>query len=1583
MTKINYFDNQGKILFFLFFALSNLQIDSQATAVGVSTPQYTIPPNISTSANKPMINLALSKDHTLWGPIYTDYEDLDGDGVLDTDYKPAFKYYGYFDPTKCYEYSATDKRFNPIGNATITTVGARYTCSSSGSYWSGNFLNWSSMGRIDVVRKMLYGGRRSTDTVDSTTKVGTTVLERAFLSYDAHSYVKYYKGTDIRDYTPFTTAALTKTTGANANTYAGLTICNTGESDGPTGAPIMRMAKGNYRLWGTVEHQVCRFKDEPTDADSKFSTKLANYYYDSDKGAAGVYHETTLPVRTTDGATYGSTLGPELYIRVKVCDPNYLGEEKCQAFPANSTTNLKPYGLFQEFGYTSQTGGASRAEFSVFTGSYDANKDAGILRKNMGDFSAEIDSDTGIFSSSGAIASINALQLYDRVSKNYSTVKAWGNPMAEMLIQTLRYYAFDGTSPTAYQPTLTVDTSTALGMTNPSWSSPISNSDTARLTKFGNAICRPKYNLLMSSSAVSYDGDAAATPFADLPNRAISGSGTKTLAEFTNEVGRIEGINGTTRSVGWASTTLPTAEISYSCSSKSVANLSDVTGICPESAAIKGTYLSAGAALYANTNNIRTFTSAQTPADISLVQDPLKIKTLVASLSGGSIRIEVPIPNTNPKKYVYITPESVWKSNIAAPLTFVSLSAGATYGTFMMTWNDKLEGGDYDMDLVGFLRYDLVANTSSPTGWDIKITTDVTNTCSGAQATYGFSVIGTNADQRYLTHQHWNTGKIWTTGAPSGYLCGDDNYRNSKSGDNLYDTKFTFNGTQNSTGACYVNDGGYCKVKDTAFPISVTFNMVGSTSGTLQEPLWYAAKYGGFASSTKNSDGTYTNNFEPTTTASWDKLKTDGSAGSDGIPDNYFLARRPDLLEAQLRRALNDLARNANTVPVVSTAQLQTDSKVFIASFDSSTISGDVKAYTISGSSYSSTESWSANSKLLTRLTDGTPRQIITNHGNQVSTTGSVLSDTGGMKFQWSALSSGYKTQMTTQSTNTLTDTNAQIALEYIRGDQSKEATSTGLRERGTNMIGAIVNGSPVLQTNPAANYGGDLFAGYNTFAANNRTREKLLWLAANDGMLHALSPETGEELFAYIPGPIANRLAEIPLQRGTTGRTRYNNANFTSDSAENLPDGTVWPYVDGTPFSGDIQLNIGTSSAAWKTYTFGTLGRGGKAVFALDTTNIDTLKAAETGTNAANIFRWQFTSDDDTDLGYIVNNVQTHTQSDQSTPIARLNNGKFALLLGNGYASTSGKAVLYLLYVSGPGTNGSWTGQYKKIELDSTGPGNGLIGANWIDNDLNGTTDWVYAGDLKGNIWKVDISNSDDSQWKSFYRNSSEEPIPMYTAKDGTTPLPITVAPTFAYTPKLGLMVTFGTGNAFSSTDYPNNSVTQKMYGLWEKSNATSTPSTFSNLATIGYTRQSNGNVTTSTTATDWESKDGWSFAFPNTSEMILSQAFMRAGNLIFTTVRPKNSTTSYCFVEPDVTLWAFSPLTGMPKDNILGTTTTGTDTFLNAGVATTAQQITFTKQGDKSIALDNTGKRLEAKSLSRGRMQWREIPGIRTYPD
>src|SRR5690606_34027565 len=135
-----------------------------------------------------------------------DASDLDGDGVVDVGYRgwelksPAptdgsspykIDYYGYFDSFLCYSWNGNE----------FVPVGARTTDKTCSGQWSGDFLNYATMSRMDALRRVLYGGFRAVDTEDR------TVLQGAFFPQDAHSWGKEYQsverdGYNIGDYTP-------------------------------------------------------------------------------------------------------------------------------------------------------------------------------------------------------------------------------------------------------------------------------------------------------------------------------------------------------------------------------------------------------------------------------------------------------------------------------------------------------------------------------------------------------------------------------------------------------------------------------------------------------------------------------------------------------------------------------------------------------------------------------------------------------------------------------------------------------------------------------------------------------------------------------------------------------------------------------------------------------------------------------------------------------------------------------------------------------------------------------------------------------------------------------------------------------------------------------------------------------------------------------------------------------------------------------------------------------------------------------------------------------------------------------------
>jgi type IV pilus assembly protein PilY1 len=273
-------------------------------------------PLFQSNAVKPIMMLNMSKDHQMYFKVYDDYSDITNptgglpDGVPDTTYVTKYEYYGYFDGKKCYQYNATGY-FEPVALATTTD----HYCTSGANQWSGNFLNWASMTRIDAIRKILYGGYRSTDTATA------TILERAFIPQDAHAFAKFYDGSDINRLTPFTVPYL------QATSATGISICNVTGADTTTGndasqnnarPPLLRVAKGNYSLWASNESRQCQW-DAASNANVPLNSGINAY-------------DVAPASNSADKLTASASYGPGEYIaRIKVCVPNYL-EDECKQY---------------------------------------------------------------------------------------------------------------------------------------------------------------------------------------------------------------------------------------------------------------------------------------------------------------------------------------------------------------------------------------------------------------------------------------------------------------------------------------------------------------------------------------------------------------------------------------------------------------------------------------------------------------------------------------------------------------------------------------------------------------------------------------------------------------------------------------------------------------------------------------------------------------------------------------------------------------------------------------------------------------------------------------------------------------------------------------------------------------------------------------------------------------------------------------------------------------------------------------------------------------------------------------------------
>jgi type IV pilus assembly protein PilY1 len=452
----------------------------------------------------------------------------------------------------------------------------------------------------------------------------------------------------------------------------------------------------------------------------------------------------------------------------------------------------------------------------------------------------------------------------------------------------------------------------------------------------------------------------------------------------------------------------------------------------------------------------------------------------------------------------------------------------------------------------------------------------------------------------------------------------------------------------------------------------------------------------------------------------------------------FIVASQADEYAKALRSALDNIKEQvaSGSNLTANGNSLNSGSQIFQAMFTSRLWSGDIKAFDISAGGIAAAEDWSLSAQANEPSNNFASRPVMTWFNNAGGTF-----DTAHV-----ARVSDYARTGTPAVT-------AGDNIAYLKGDRSKELQNGGTLRDRRSPIGDIVNSSPFYQRETG-----------------------MVFIGANDGMLHGIDADTGKVLFSYVP-------AGIDVASFASLSDPYYYHHF---------------FVDG-------QMDVSSAAqGGGKNILVSALGRGGKGVFALDVTGV---KASSSGFLASNVL-WDNTAASDNDMGYVL-----------GQPLVRKgNNGSTLVIVGNGVESTNGKAVLYIYVLNSSGAITSTL----KLDTGIAG-GNGMSEPRAADTDGNGTVDTIYAGDLKGNVWKVDVSATSASNWDFAYKTnngSNGAPLPMFTAKDPAgNPQPITGAVALAREPGSGkIFVNFGTGKLLSQSDVVTQSSveqTQTLYSL------------------------------------------------------------------------------------------------------------------------------------------------------------------------
>nr|WP_180204556.1 PilC/PilY family type IV pilus protein [Pseudomonas sp. SbOxS1]NYU04534.1 pilus assembly protein PilY [Pseudomonas sp. SbOxS1] len=407
----------------------------------------------------------------------------------------------------------------------------------------------------------------------------------------------------------------------------------------------------------------------------------------------------------------------------------------------------------------------------------------------------------------------------------------------------------------------------------------------------------------------------------------------------------------------------------------------------------------------------------------------------------------------------------------------------------------------------------------------------------------------------------------------------------------------------------------------------------------------------------------------------------------------------------------------------------------------------------------------------------------------------------------------------------------------------SKGTHKAGLKARSV-LLGDIVN-SPLVLAAPsdktASDWSGD--TGYSTYLATKAANMNAsLVVNANDGFASVINAGNGARRYAYMPSSVLPSLRNIA-----------DTAYINGVSHKFLVDGQVGVF--------DAQLN-----SAWKTLALGGTGAGGKTFYALqlfDASAGNVTRAlweisAPAAASAANAFN---------DLGYAYARPE----------VARLADGRWAAFIANGYGSHSGVAALYVVDIR----DGSLI---RKIVIESRETTNGLSSVKLKVNSQN-VVQAAYGGDLKGRLWKFDLSGTTPDTWGLAFAGK-----PLFTTAGGATQ-PITSQPLLADNALGGKMVFFGTGKLNETADKTNKDL-QAFYAVWDAIGGSGqiTTSSLQAQAVTGVSSGSSGQViTTSQDEVTYPAQKGWylplRYNSALTGERVINQASLVLGRIVFTT--------------------------------------------------------------------------------------------------
>jgi type IV pilus assembly protein PilY1 len=778
-----------------------------------------------------------------------------------------------------------------------------------------------------------------------------------------------------------------------------------------------------------------------------------------------------------------------------------------------------------------------------------------------------------------------------------------------------------------------------------------------------------------------------------------------------------------------------------------------------------------------------------------------------------------------------------------------------------------------------------------------------------------------------------------------------------------------------------INSQSTDKVRVKTFMIDVDENNQGSINANIQRTSYYlAGKYGYFNDPAQDGKP-----FAAVGASRW--------ADPDGSPKGYVLASQPQRLIAGISKFFDESGGGGGSFAAIAVSSnsfsaSSPDGKTYAPSFIPGQWSGTVKSFpltlntTTNSLSADASATWDAGDILtLASREVGTVTLPKVKPDDRKIFTYIAGSTPRGEIFTYAATNNGSDLpasfNQVPYSAPVVTDTLASARIDYLRGVRTKELDET-FRPR-QNIMGDIINSGPIYKGLPNERITDD---GYASFFNASKGRVAAVYAGANDGMMHAFRADTGQELFAYIPGAVLGKLPNL------TSKNYIHTA-----------------FVDAVPMVEEAKLTSG-----WRTVLASGMGGGAQGIFALDVTDPTVFDK--------NKVMFEFTDKDDRYMGNVTGQPQIVKIRDANNTTSVTY--KYFMVVSSGYNNykpdgtgtfvTTSDQALFFLDLSKP-TPDAWLegSNYYKVILPATlGTKTNGLAQPGIRYGSAGEAIEFFSGDLQGNIWKIAFEKGinaaavldDGADEFPIYKGGGTKK-PLFTAEDaGLNKQAITSSPVVYPSLFGGNMVIFGTGRLLESTDR-SSTATQSIYGIWDsgQTNANSYSLKRNKLETLtmnSVTLSITGN--TPTFANTAASKRGWYFDLTRANERVVIDAVAATGVVnINSTIPP----SSICSDNGDGLKYFLSPSYGkdvLPTEpeggGYLGRSTvvdidisTATNssysdrTVSGRRTATKKEAILTQRQGATGTV--TTTQNINVTYLATGRIYWREVRDFnRTNP-